>query len=587
MKKSVFPKALLILSSLNLLSCSSSNSSSLKGNIDDYYRIDFYSDYADMDYEKPESWDKSKAKHLGYGYIAKENSTKQDYVSLTYIDEENKDYNYRVSANESESGFKKYSFVGFKTTSGEKINEVTFTSSCDVFACFDISYKSYTVKIYNDEEPIFSENVEYGYSIKTSGNKLTVYDRDGVETETSFAFEKTDLPYYKSATFNNFEVTRKEGDGYVAYDSSDSSYLVNAPINITAKYNETFKDFVVSIPKTVSLTIDGTNHQIDTSIYFGTPDNNDDPDYNKYFVKYNDSFKPTVETSLINGINVGFVSFEEATYSEAEISGTKVDANHIKHNVTLIPKFAPASLKVNFHIGEEVISKEVAYGSVLAEVNPKEITGKECTLDWYKDANVLNKSNLDKSFGSSKFDLSAQVTTDLDLYSIYVDKALSLTGGDGNTYRFEFDKQIKGYVLIGIEGTPTSLDMNSISEFTDKIYNFKAIKKLNIQDINIENITFPDSLTKLYNDSLYTLGCKGGGTTLDLTNVANPLTIGSKAFRAMTSVTSIKLPFVSSIGTDAFKECDRLTNVSVKNSEDNSLFSGTGLDSSVRIDFGA
>lgn len=587
MKKSVFPKALLILSSLNLLSCSSPNSSSLKGNIDDYYKIDFYSDYAGMDYEKPESWDKSKAKHLGYGYIAKENSSKQDYVSLTYIDEENKDYNYRVSANESESSFERYDFAGFKTTTGEKINEVTFASSCDVFACFDISYKSYMVKIYNDEEPIFSENVEYGYTIRTSGNKLTIFDRDGVETETSFTFEKTDLPYYKSATFNNFEVTRKEGDSYVTYGSSDSSYLVNAPINITAKYNEMFKDFVVSIPKTVSLTIDGTNHQIDTSIYFGTPDNNDDPTYNKYFVKYNASFKPTVETSLIDGINIGFTSFEETTYSETEISGTKVDTNHIKHNVTLTPKFAPANLKVNFHIGEEVISKEVAYGSVLAEVNPKEITGYECPLDWYKDANVLNKSNLDKGFESSKFDLSSQVTTDLDLYSIYVDKTLSLTGEDGNTYNFEFDKQIKGYVLIGIEGTPTSLDMNSISEFTNKIYNFKAIKKLNIQDINIENITFPDSLTKLYNDSLYTLGCKGSGTTLDLTNVVKPLTIGSKAFRAMTSVTNIKLPFVSSIGTDAFKECDRLTNVSVKNSEDNSLFNGTGLDSSVMIDFAA
>lgn len=587
MKKTVFPKALLILSSLNLISCSSSNSSSLKGNIDDYYRIDFYSDYAGMDYDKPNTWDKSKAKHLGYGYIAKENSSKQDYVSLTYIDEENKGYNYRVSANENESSFERYDFAGFKTTSGEKINEITLTSSCDVFACFDISYKSYIVKIYNDEEPIFSENVEYGYTIKTSGNKLTIYDRSGVETTTSFTLDKTDLPYYKSATFNNFEVTRKEGDSYLPYSSSDSSYLVDAPINITAKYNETFKDFVVSIPKTVNVTIDGVNHEIDTSIYFGTPDNNDDPTYNKYFVKYNTSFKPTVEAYKIDGINIGFTSFEETTYSETELSGNKVDTNHIKHNVALTPKFAPANLKVNFHIGEEVISKEVAYGSILSEVNPKEITGYECPLDWYKDASVLGKSNLDKSFESSKFDLSSQITTDLDLYSIYVNKTLSLTGGDGNTYAFEFDKQIGGYVLIGLEGTPASIDMNSINEFTNKIYNFKAIKKLNIQDINIENITFPDSLTKLYNDSLYTLGCNGSGTTLDLTNIVSPLTIGSKAFRAMTSVTNIKLPYVASIGTDAFKECDRLASVSVKNSEDYSLFNGTGLDDSVDIDFGA
>ena len=48
MKTKLFSKLLLLVTSFTLISCSfSSSGSGLKGNEDDYYKIDFYSDYAD------------------------------------------------------------------------------------------------------------------------------------------------------------------------------------------------------------------------------------------------------------------------------------------------------------------------------------------------------------------------------------------------------------------------------------------------------------------------------------------------------------------------------------------------------------
>lgn len=139
MKTKLFSKLLLLVTSFTLISCSfSSSGSGLKGNEDDYYKIDFYSDYADMDYSDPTSWDKTKAKYLGYGYILKDKDpSKQSVPSLTYLDETNKDYDYRKSSNIPESYFT-YEFNGFYTA-GDKskpISDAVFTSSCDVFANF-------------------------------------------------------------------------------------------------------------------------------------------------------------------------------------------------------------------------------------------------------------------------------------------------------------------------------------------------------------------------------------------------------------------------------------------------------------------
>ena len=51
-----------------LLSCGNGSSSGLKGNPDDYFRIDFYSDYQGIDYSSP---DISKAELLGHAYVLK------------------------------------------------------------------------------------------------------------------------------------------------------------------------------------------------------------------------------------------------------------------------------------------------------------------------------------------------------------------------------------------------------------------------------------------------------------------------------------------------------------------------------------
>lgn len=593
MKTKLFSKLLLLVTSFTLISCSfSSSGSGLKGNEDDYYKIDFYSDYADMDYSKPTSWDKTKAKYLGYGYILKDKDpSKQSVPSLTYLDETNKDYDYRKSSNIPESYFT-YEFNGFYTA-GDKskpISDAVFTSSCDVFANFKQVYNKYLVKIFNDKEVVYSENLTYANYFKIDDDTVSIHERYVSEPLATFRMTKDSLPYYyETAKFARFELKRKNGDIFEDHSFGNATYYVDAPYEIKALYNDlTYKKFDVAIPQTVTLG----SKVIDTQLFF-TEEHESVGDNYVYKVTYNEAFEPKTKEMTIDGTKYVFTGFDNAFYDEAKEK--PVDVNHIKDNVTLTPKFDYAKLKVTFHIGTTTDIKEVSYGSLINPISIDESTipaGYVFSEDWYDgskmkgiDLNTLytGQTALDRRFESAKIDFSKPVTTNLDLYCLCIKK--TLTEG---IYSFEYDSSLKGYSLTGISSIPTAgLDMSSLLQ--NRVYNFKGIKKLNDKSINIDNIKFPSTLVKLYNDSLYGLGSEGSGTTLDLSNVTGELEIGMNAFRSMVKMVTLKLPMVKSIGKNALAECDRLTTINVKNKETDSpdLFDGTGVKVLVEIKWNA
>ncbi len=593
MKTKLFSKLLLLVTSFTLISCSfSSSGSGLKGNEDDYYKIDFYSDYADMDYSDPTSWDKTKAKYLGYGYILKDKDpSKQSVPSLTYLDETNKDYDYRKSSNIPESYFT-YEFNGFYTA-GDKskpISDAVFTSSCDVFANFKQVYNKYLVKIFNDKEVVYSENLTYANYFKIDDDTVSIHERYVSEPLATFRMTKDSLPYYyETAKFARFELKRKNGDIFEDHSFGNATYYVDAPYEIKALYNDlTYKKFDVAIPQTVTLG----SKVIDTQLFF-TEEHESVGDNYVYKVTYNEAFEPKTKEMTIDGTKYVFTGFDNAFYDEAKEK--PVDVNHIKDNVTLTPKFDYAKLKVTFHIGTTTDIKEVSYGSLINPISIDESTipaGYVFSEDWYDgskmkgiDLNTLytGQTALDRRFESAKIDFSKPVTTNLDLYCLCIKK--TLTEG---IYSFEYDSSLKGYSLTGISSIPTAgLDMSSLLQ--NRVYNFKGIKKLNDKSINIDNIKFPSTLVKLYNDSLYGLGSEGSGTTLDLSNVTGELEIGMNAFRSMVKMVTLKLPMVKSIGKNALAECDRLTTINVKNKETDSpdLFDGTGVKVLVEIKWNA
>ena len=593
MKTKLFSKLLLLVTSFTLISCSfSSSESGLKGNEDDYYKIDFYSDYADMDYGDPTSWDKTKAKYLGYGYILKDKDpSKQSVPSLTYLDETNKNYDYRKSSKVAGSYFT-YEFDGFYTT-GDKskpISDAIFTSSCDVFANFKQSYNKYLVKIFNDKEVVYSENLTYANSFVINDDTISIYERYVSEPLATFRMTKDSLPYYyETAKFARFEIKRKNGDTFEDHSLGNATYYVDAPYEIRAIYeNLDYKQFDVSIPQKV--TFDGKD--IDTALFFTQEHESNGGNY-VYKVTYNEAFEPKTKEMEINGTKYVFTGFENAIYADStheEVKGEPVDVNHIKDNVTLTPKFDYAKLQVTFHIGTTTDIKEVSYGSLINPITIDEETipaGYVFSGDWYDGSKMkvidpsfddaklkalyTDGTSLDSKFESAKFDFSKPVTTNLDLYCLCVKK--TLTEG---VYSFEYDASLKGYSLTGVSSS-TGLDMSSLLQ--NRVYDFKGIKKLNDKSINIDEIKFPSSLIKLYNDSLYGLGSKGSGTILDLSNVTGELEIGMNAFRSMVKMVTLKLPTVKSIGKNALAECDRLTTINVKNKEaDNpDLFNGTGV----------
>ena len=596
MKTKLFSKLLLLVTSFTLISCSfSSSGSGLKGNEDDYYKIDFYSDYADMDYSDSTSWDKTKAKYLGYGYILKDKDpSKQSVPSLTYLDETNKDYDYRKSSKVAESYFT-YEFDGFYTA-GDKskpISDAIFTSSCDVFANFKQVYNKYLVKIFNDKEVVFSENLEYASSFVTNDETISIYERYAKDPLVTFRMTKDSLPYYyETAKFARFDIKRKNGDVFEDHSLGNATYYVDASYEIKALYNDlTYKKFDVNIPQKV--TFDGKD--IDTALFF-TEEHVSNGDNYVYKATYNEAFAPKVKEKEIDGTKYVFTGFEDAIYApntHDKLPGEKVDANHIKDNVTLTPKFDYAKLQVTFHEGTTTHIKEVSYGSTINPISIDETkipTGYVFSGDWYDGSKMegidlstlyTGQTALDRQFESAKIDFSKPVTTNLDLYCVCIKK--TLTEG---IYSFEYDASLKGYSLTGVSSS-TGLDMSSLLQ--NRVYNFKGIKKLNDKSINIDNIKFPSTLVKLYNDSLYGLGSEGSGTTLDLSNVTGELEIGMNAFRSMVKMVTLKLPTVKSIGKNAFAECDRLTTINVKNKEaDNpDLFNGTGVKILVDIKWNA
>lgn len=596
MKTKLFSKLLLLVTSFTLISCSfSSSGSGLKGNEDDYYKIDFYSDYADMDYSDSTSWDKTKAKYLGYGYILKDKDpSKQSVPSLTYLDETNKDYDYRKSSKVAESYFT-YEFNGFYTA-GDKskpISDAVFTSSCDVFANFKQVYNKYLVKIFNDKEVVFSENLEYASSFVTNDETISIYERYAKDPLVTFRMTKDSLPYYyETAKFARFDIKRKNGDVFEDHSLGNATYYVDASYEIKALYNDlTYKKFDVNIPQKV--TFGGKD--IDTALFF-TQEHETNGDNYVYKVTYNEAFEPKTKEMTIDGIKYVFTGFEDAIYADStheEVKGEPVDVNHIKDNVTLTPKFDYAKLQVTFHEGTTTHIKEVSYGSTINPISIDETkipTGYVFSGDWYDGSKMegidlstlyTGQTALDRQFESAKIDFSKPVTTNLDLYCVCIKK--TLTEG---IYSFEYDASLKGYSLTGVSSS-TGLDMSSLLQ--NRVYDFKGIKKLNDKSINIDEIKFPSTLVKLYNDSLYGLGSEGSGTTLDLSNVTGELEIGMNAFRSMVKMVTLKLPTVKSIGKNAFAECDRLTTINVKNRETDTpdLFVGTGVKVLVEIKWNA
>lgn len=597
MKTKLFSKLLLLVTSFTLISCSfSSSGSGLKGNEDDYYKIDFYSDYADMDYSDSTSWDKTKAKYLGYGYILKDKDpSKQSVPSLTYLDETNKDYDYRKSSKVAENYFT-YEFDGFYTA-GDKskpISDAVFTSSCDVFANFKQVYNKYLVKIFNDKEVVFSENLEYASSFVTNDETISIYERYAKDPLVTFRMTKDSLPYYyETAKFARFDIKRKNGDVFEDHSLGNATYYVDAPYEIKALYKDlTYKKFDVSIPQKV--TFDGKD--IDTALFF-TQEHESNGDNYVYKVTYNEAFEPRTKEVTMDGTKFVFTGFEKAEYADnTHVEGKKdVDPNHIKDNVTLIPKFDYAKLQVTFHEGTTTHIKKVSHGSLINPISIDETkipAGYVFSGDWYDGSKMegidlstlyTGQTALDRQFESAKIDFSKPVTTNLDLYCLCVEK--TITEG---IYSFEYDSSLKGYSLTGISSIPTAgLDMSSLLQ--NRVYDFKGIKKLNDKSINIDNIKFPSTLVKLYNDSLYGLGSKGSGTTLDLSNITGELEIGMNAFRSMVKMVTLKLPTVKSIGKNALAECDRLTIINVKNKEADSpdLFDGTGVKVLVEIKWNA
>ncbi len=146
--------------------------------------------------------------------------------------------------------------------------------------------------------------------------------------------------------------------------------------------------------------------------------------------------------------------------------------------------------------------------------------------------------------------------------------------------------QVDGkYVSEGIEG-----EMYRIEEVNLRAYG-KETNSSGYSWPMVNEVVYPNTVKKIYGVAADCYGGAGGtGVVSDFVLPANLEEIGNYTFKYCTKITSITIPnSVTSIGVDAFGDCDKLTTVNYMGTEEEwnniSIASGNSILKSVKINY--
>lgn len=601
-------KFLLIASSFALCGCSMGNDSNgLKGNIDDYYKVSFYTDYDTFDYEDASTWDINKATYLGYCYVLKGSNDKARLTDVAKV--EDKPIDYKTSRLNPIEG-KSWNFKGFVAYDGQNkidLNSSSINDNYNAFAHFESEWNTFNLKIVDNGNPLYNENLEYGYKVKIEDKNITILNRDDEvffpnEGEKALSFKNNNDTYYQNYPLLGFSVSYKDSEGKeTKEDATNSPYVLTKDLKFETKYQENpdYTYFDVKVNKTIEVEYQTSNSGSETlnipSSFFSNEHNEEkeDSSYWAYKVRYDKGLELSKDSSDVtidylvssNGVKFKFKGFTKQNYDETtHLNGKLIDSNHIKDNCSLTPIFNDEPFVVTFNYyddsgNETSTTKEILYNGIVTPAEISRINPRNKDLvftgDWYTNS----------TFEGDPFDFSSSIKKDISLWPKYIEKSIPFVE-DEVTYSLEFDEELKGYSLVDLATTKNIVDMSSLSKFNNARYGFFKISSFNKKGSssykNISSITLPNTLLAINNNAFANFGSKDL-KKLDLRNIEGELEIGNRAFRAISRLEEIWLPKIKSLGQSIFAECDSLETVHLSNTKEECTSKGFDFNLSTSV----
>lgn len=549
---------------------------SLESPAENFYRVDFYTDYVgfDEDYEAG-SLDYTKANLIGHAYAKKEKVTVSDEAEeITYygvseptkLEGDDATANYKESTREAPEGHSWVfdGWVGFYDD-GTVIDLKHIKEDCRVFAHYKDQKQSYVVTIDGYSSERLSYRVPYG-------EKLADQEAYQAEALTADPTHKYNDRYFETSALSGLKVTVGDEDASSLVPEQSVTPFVttiaNWEITNTTKFEFVYSD---AVKKQYTVTFDCQDE-----------DGNTIQASAQAFITYGEEL-PLPEIGGYTYIR------SSGEYSEAakalDSSLAEVDVNHIFYDatVTLIYRRKAVERKVYVYddtgaVIQNADNPVIAYdGKIPSMPAPTLTDGKIFTGKWV----VFGTGALFDPEQTLQVAEISVVPVSINASCVKDISLINHTSGTNvpASIEFSFRRDLQGFVVSALNDSSAPLDAEYHISAADLTYSATATYALagmafntvGIQAFGGSSITqkiyeldVPTSIKELAGTSLRGMA---NLNSLDLSACAELTSIGDYAFEACSSLSHIQLPAsLSYLGSRAFSRCASLTDVDLSSS---------------------
>lgn len=588
MKKTLFLLFLLP----GLLACNNEDNS-FRGDPNDYYRIDFYSDYEGIDYANP---DLSKATLISSSYSLKTAEPAQRIASPT-VEEDGIDYTVPTQTPAEGTSLSFAGWIGsyedgskIDTSDSEAYAVISgVKGSGVVFAYFESNPLMYSVTVKDNGKSLYSGLLPYGTDIALSPSSVQFVDGAGQNNNLPLGY--TAPNYHTEGAFSHFELTLEDGEAAL-YEQS--SYTVKEKVTIEAIYQETSKEYTVTFAKPMMVSYGEEGEESLTPIGLSSWENKrltlayDSSIYDEegLVALLNEDGTKTVivPEQLIDdgGRPFSLKGFrgQYASTDPEEVAGKGIDENHIRYDCVLTPIYQADEIAVTFvyQDGAELIREEryFPYGGTVTP--PKSLPS-------------ISGENGETLVFTGKWKLNEETPLYPEQFNAYFEEhpltePISLTAEeyvpdttvvDINEYKvgLDYDYAARGYDIASLtldafdSSNKYSVDLSDIKSplpvtGVAGLYPKKNDGEPSPGNLyrNIVSIEFPTSVRSLKAEALYGMNSL---SSLDLSYLTSLTTIEFNCFKNCFGLNELILPSsVTMIERNAFQYCDKLNQVQFK-----------------------
>ena len=547
-------------------------SCSLKVHTDDFYKVEYYSDYVGVDEDlAAKKLDKNKATLIGHSYILREsisisgNGSEATSTVVynkagepTYLDTdygEPKNTEYKTSKRQAPEGhewvFKKW--AGFYDD-GTEINMDAIKADCAVFAIYEARPINYSVSIsgLNGETQFYT--VPYGKTLLDNEDYLA--NRIAADPVSYFAD-----PYYQTSILN--------GLSYFVNDVDRSSEVTGAPyvnfIENTEIRGKTRFEYKYADPVKHSYTVRyKAINEADSSVLVDWTEKS--VEYDQPIPKPGNELIPTAQWSYIKCI--GNYPEEAKEYNpELDV----VDPECVRYHCEVILVYRKKAPQFTVHVynetGTAIKNDVLAYEGAPA-VLPSP-TLDDASLSWTGQYCILGTTNI--------YEPATLITGDISLVPVAValetEKVVAVMDEKYGapvdlTFKYIFNRGYGGYCFAGIADGGNALKDDSILRITPNMieytndanyphlpFNATAIQAIAGSKVaqTIYEIAIPNTIVHIQGTAYR--GCTNI-STLDFRTNTNLISIGNYAFDRLATLGEIYLPAsLQTVGSRIVNDC--------------------------------